>query len=65
MFWFGDVCMYWFIGKGIKNSTEIMAEAIAVHTIEFTYLESCHSGSGDVFLDGDGSWGNCKFRAFL
>ena len=24
---FGDVCMYWFIGKGVKNSIDIMVEA--------------------------------------
>ena len=60
MFCFGDVCMYWLIGKGVKNSINIMVEATAVHTIEFTCLESCNSSSGDVFLDGDGCWGNCK-----
>ena len=42
MFCFGDVCMYWFIGVGVKNSTDIMVEATAVDTIEFTCLESCH-----------------------
>ena len=40
MIWFVDVCMYWFIGKGVKISTNIMVEATAVHTIEFTCLES-------------------------
>ena len=29
-----------------------MVEATAVHTIEFTCLESCNSSSGDVFLEG-------------
>ena len=43
---------------------DIMAEGTAVHTIEFTCLESCNSSSGDVFLDGDGCWGNCKLWAF-
>ena len=42
-----------------------MVGATAVNTIEFICLESCHSSSGDVFLDGDGCWGNCKFWAFL
>ena len=42
-----------------------MVEATAVHTIEFTCLESCHSSSGNVFLDRDGSWGNCKLWSFL
>ena len=65
MFWFSDVCMYWFIGKGVKNSINIMVEATAVYTIEFTFLESCNSSSGDVFFDGDGCWGNCKLWAFL
>ena len=64
MFCFGDVCMYWFIGVHIKNSIDIMVEATAVHTIEITCLESCHS-SGDVFFDGDGCWGNCIFWVFL
>ena len=36
MFWFGDVCMYWFIGEGVKNSIDNMVEATAVNTIEFT-----------------------------
>ena len=63
MFWFGDVCMYWFIGVGVKNSIDIMVEATAVNTIEFTCLESCHSSSGDVFFDG--CLGNFKFWAFL
>ena len=49
--------MYWFIGKGVKNSINILVEATAVHTIEFTCLESCNSGSEDVFLDGDGCLG--------
>ena len=48
MFYFGDVGMYWFIG------TDIMVEATAVTTIEFTCLESCCSSSGDIFFDGDG-----------
>ena len=30
--------MYWFIGEGVENSIDIMAEATAVHTIQFTYL---------------------------
>ena len=64
MFFFGDVCMYWFIGVGVKNSIDIMVEATAVNTIEFTYLESCHSSSGDVFFDEDDCWGNCKFGPF-
>ena len=54
MFSFSDVCMYWFIGKGVKNPINIMVEAAAVHTIEFTCLESCNSSSGDVFFDEDG-----------
>ena len=57
--------MYWFIGVGVKNSIDIMVEATVFHIIEFTCLESCHSSSGDVFLDGDGCWGNCKLWAFL
>ena len=57
--------MYWFIGKCVKNSIDIMVEATAVHTIEFTCLESCYSSSGDVFFDGNGCWGNCKLGAFL
>ena len=44
--------MHWFIGKGVKNSINIMVEATAVHTIEYTYLESCNSSSGDVSLIG-------------
>ena len=52
MFCFSDVCMYWFIGEGVKNSIDIMVEATAVHTIEFICLESCYSSSGDVFLAG-------------
>ena len=65
MFCFGDVCMYWFFGAGVKNSIDIMVEAFVVNTIEFTCLESCHSSRGDVFLDGDGYWSNCKFGPFL
>ena len=57
--------MHWFIGEGVKNSVDIMIEATAVHTIEFTFLESCHCSSGDVLLDGDGCWGKCKLWAFL
>ena len=53
--------MYWFIGVGVMNSIDMLVEATAVHTC----LESCHSISGDVFLDGEGCWGNCKFLAFL
>ena len=45
--------MYWFIGVSVKNSIDIMVEATAVNTIEFTCLESCHSSSGVVFFDGD------------
>ena len=41
MFWFGDVCMYLFIGEGVKNSIDIMVEATGVNTIGFTYLKSC------------------------
>ena len=29
--------MYWFIGVGVKNSIDIMLEATAVNTIEFTW----------------------------
>ena len=58
MFSYGDVCMYWYIGVGIKNSINIKVEATAVKTTEFTCLESYRSSSGDVFLDGDGCWGN-------
>ena len=65
MFCFGDVCMYWFIGVGVKNSTDIMVEATVVNTIELTCLESCHSSSGDIFFDTDVCQGNCKFWAFL
>ena len=65
MICFGDVCMFWLIGVGIKNSIDVMVEATAVNTIEFTCLESGHSSSGDVFFDGDGCWDNCKFWAFL
>ena len=50
--------MYQFIGVGVKNSIDIMVEATAVHTIEFTSLESCHNSSGDVLIDGNGCWGN-------
>ena len=32
--------------------------------IEFTCLESCHSSSGDAFLDMDGCWGNYKLWPF-
>ena len=53
-----------FVGKSVNNSIDIMVEATAVHTIEFTCLESCHSSSGDVFLGGDGCWGNCKLGPF-
>ena len=63
---FGDVCMQWFVGEGVKNSIDIMVEDTALNTIQFTCLESCrHSSSGDVFFDRDGCWGNCKFWAFL
>ena len=65
MFCFGDVCMYWFIDVGVKNSTDIMVQATVVNTIEFTCLKSCHRSSGDVFFGRDGCWGNCKFKAFL
>ena len=34
MFYFSDVCMYWFIGVGVKNSIDIMVEATAVNTID-------------------------------
>ena len=44
--------MDWFIGVDVKNYTDIMVEATAVHTIEFACLESCHSRSGDAFFDG-------------
>ena len=53
------------IGEGVKNSFDIMVEATTVNTIEFIFLESCNSSSGDVFFDGDGCWGSCKFWAFL
>ena len=56
--------MYWFIGKDVYNSTDIIIEATGVHTIEFTCLERCHSGSGYVFLDGDGCWGTANFGPF-
>ena len=65
MFCFGDVCMHWIIDVGVKNVIDIMVEATAVNTIEFTFLESFQSSSGDVFFEGDGCWGNCKFWAFL
>ena len=55
-----DVCMYWFIGVGDTNSIDIMVEATAVNTIEFTCLKSCQSSSGDVFFEGDCCWRNCK-----
>ena len=29
--------MYWFIGVGVKNSTDIMVEATAFNTIDFTW----------------------------
>ena len=65
MFCFSDVgVLVYSIGVGVKNSVDIMVEATTVNTIEFTCLESCHSSSGDVFFDGDGCWGNCKFSAF-
>ena len=57
--------MYWFILAGVKNSTDIIAEATAVNTIEFTSLESCYSSSGDILFDRDDCSGNCKFWAFL
>ena len=41
-----------------------MVEATAVHIIEFTCLESCHSSGGDVFFDGDGCWVTAKFGPF-
>ena len=56
--------MFVCIGVGVKNSIDIVVKANAVNTIEFTCLESCHSSSGDVFFDGDGCWGNCKFGPF-
>ena len=49
--------MYQFIGIGVKNSTNTMLEATAVNTIEFICLESCHTGSGDIFFDRDGCHG--------
>ena len=52
--------MYWFIGEGVKNFIDIMVEATAVNTIEFTCLKSCPISSGDVFHGRDGCWGNCK-----
>ena len=39
MFWFGDVCMYWFIGEGVKNSVDIMVEATAVTAVHQTRLK--------------------------
>ena len=57
--------MFVCIGVGVKNFIDIMVEATTVHTIEFTCLASCHNSSGDLFLDGDGCWVNCKFWAFL
>ena len=54
MFSFGDVYMYWFMGVVVENSVDIMVEATAVNTIEFTCLESCLSSSGDIFFDRDG-----------
>ena len=65
MFFFGNVSMYWFIGVGVRNSTDIVVEATAVNTIGFTCLESCHSSSGDIFFDRNGCQGNCKVWAFL
>ena len=53
------------IGKGVKNSINIMVEATAVHAIQFMCLDSCNSSSGDVFLGGDSYWSNCKSWAFL
>ena len=41
-----------------------MVEATAVHTIEFTFLESCNSSSGDVFLNGDGALVTAYFGPF-
>ena len=52
MLCFSDVCMYWFIGVGVKNSIDIMVEATAVNTIELICLESCHSSRRDVFFGG-------------
>ena len=52
--------MYWFISEGVKNSTDIIVEATVVNIIE-----SCHSSSGDVFLDGDDCWDiTAKFGPF-
>ena len=48
MFCLGDVCMHWCIGLGVRNSIDIMVEATAVNTIEFTCLESWHTSSSDV-----------------
>ena len=56
--------MYCFIAVGVKNSIDIMVKATAVNTIEFTCLEGGHSISGNIFFDGDGCWGNCKFGPF-
>ena len=56
--------MCWFIGENVKNSIDIIVEATAVNTIEFTCMESCHNSSGDIFLYGDGCWGNCNFGSF-
>ena len=41
-----------------------MAEASAVNTLAFTCLESCHSRSGDVFLDRDGCRVTVNFGPF-
>ena len=64
--------MYWFIGEGVKNSTDIMVEATAdimveataVNTIEFTCLDSCHRSSIDVFLDGEVAGVTVNFGPF-
>ena len=65
MLCFSYICIYCFIGVGVKNSIDIVVEATAVNTIEFNCMESCHSSSGVIFFDRDGCWGNCKFWPFL
>ena len=42
--------MHWFIGIDVKNSIDIMVEATSVNTIDFTFLETYHSSSGDISL---------------
>ena len=39
MFWFGDVCIYWLIAEGVKNSVDIMVEASSMQRVIYLIVQ--------------------------